>query len=360
MVVVDTSVFLHKIHQSYSLDPHDPQLESVVKANLVWLMSGAWLGQELRPLFKQMVFAKDSKPYWRSDWLADIHNTINLPRNFKTKAKAALAEKVRAILDKGGAENNAELDLLEQATPQLNVAYKAGRAFPDKAFSKIERIARKTLDELNAQQLYARGYEADDMAAALVATSAANGSPWSIMLLTVDSDWMGLINPAVTWVCMSGFTPVVRDSLEVCNSWVEPRLKAKISNWREIWDIKGNKGDSCDNLPPSEGQLLPVIDLLNPPESYKFWKTKGSLVNAKFTETEPLFDLEQAKKAKKHLKLNGFFPVVRVLPGQDLEPSELSRDTQDLSEMVALLADMATLPSDMAADSPLPLPSEHF
>jgi hypothetical protein len=347
MIVVDTSVFLHKIHQSYNLDQHDPQLESVVKANLVWLMSGSWLGHELRPLFKQMVFAKDSKPYWRSEWLADVRNTVNLPRNHKTKAKKALAARVRSILTKGGAENEEELEFLKEATPKLNVAYKAGRAFPDKVFSKIKRIVYTCLDDVNAQQLYKLGYEADDMAAALVATNTANGSPWSILLLTVDTDWLGLVNPTVTWVCMSGFAPTVRDSLEVCNSWVEPRLKTTVTTWREIWDIKGEKGDKCDNLPPSEGQLLPVIDLLDPPDCYKFWETEASLVKAKFTENSPRFDLEQAKAARKHLKLNGFMPVVRMLPDQDLEPSELSKDTQNVSEMVAMLSDLSCLPAEI-------------
>jgi hypothetical protein len=120
---------------------------------------------------------------------------------------------------------------------------------------------------------------------------------------------------------MSGFAPVIRDTIEVVNTWAEKRLKETLVFHRDIWDIKGQQGDASDNLPPSNGVLLPVIDLLNPPQEYRYW-LKAPLKVARCFETAAIpRSSESAMLARKHLKLNGLFPIVRYLPGEEPDPS---------------------------------------
>lgn len=335
MIVVDTSVLLHKLNQSTPMGHGDPQLESMIKANLTWLLSGAWLGYELRPLMRSMVFAKDVKQYWRSDWLLDIRNTINLPR--KTKALTALAEKVRDLLALE-TKTEEQLDQIDDGIDKLNVKYKAGRSLPEYKFTKIKKLVYRYLDQLGVNQMGSQGYEADDMAAAIVATNTANGSPFNILLLTVDTDWLGLVNPSVTWCCMTGFTPTVRDTIDVVNSWAEHKLKSTLTTWRDIWDIKGEKGDAADNLPRSAGQLLPVIDLLNPPVAHRFWKTHPSLVASMFTNSDPRFTIEDAKAAQNHLRMLGLQPVNKLLPGESIKAPILpDYGNEPIDDMIMLL-----------------------
>ena len=174
MVIVDTSVLLHKLHQSTPMEHDDPQFESVIKANLVWLLSGAWLGHELRPLMRSMVFVKDMKPYWRTDWLLDIRNTLNLPR--KTKALTKLAEEVRDLLALE-VKSQEQLDFLDESIDKLNVKYKAGRSLPGYKFTKTKKLVYRYLEQIGVSEMGSPGYEADDMAAAIVATNTANGDP---------------------------------------------------------------------------------------------------------------------------------------------------------------------------------------
>lgn len=312
MVVVDTSVLLHKLHQSIPMEHNDPQFESILKANLTWLMSGVWLGDELRSQMASMVFVKDTKPYWRSEWLADITNTIDLPR--KTKAKRALAAQAKEVLMSGKMKTPEQAMILDEANETLTVKYKAGRKLPTYAFTKIRKLIYRYLDQLGANVLASTGYEADDMAAAIVQTNTDNGSPWNVLLLTVDTDWLGLVNPNVTWCCMTGFHPTIRDTLDVCNQWAEKRLGSPLETWRDIWDIKGEKGDASDNLPPSNGILLPVIDLLNPPVEHKYWLKAPDKIGQLFTPQDPKFSVDSARAAGKHLLANGLQPVNKVLP----------------------------------------------
>lgn len=323
IVVVDLSVYLHRLHQTIPMDHSDPQFESILKSNLVYLMSGNWLPEALKPLYKNMIFCIDSKPYWRSDWLMDLRNTVDLPKPTLAKSEAGItkatqnalkiAQEIKEAMD-APIKTNEQLELINIAQVSHTVAYKAGRKFPAYSFKKIRMLVYRYLELINAQRLFCTGFEADDMAAALVATNTAKGNPANIMLLTVDTDWMGLINPSVTWVCMTGYAPAFRDTLEICNAWAKKSLKATLGTWREIWDIKGQKGDKSDNLPPSNGLLLPVIDLLNPPAQYRYWEQQKGLLHDCFGfHTGLRFSPEAGRAALHHLKLNGLRPVMRSL-----------------------------------------------
>ena len=325
MVVVDLSVFLHRLDHCIPMIHSDPQFESVLRANLIYLLSGDWLPKSVRPLLGKTVLVMDSKPYWRSEWLRNLNNTVDIPKTSNAKSDAGKARGViksqkvaQEIKDAMAASPRSyeQDELISFAQIYHTIAYKSGRKLPSYRFKKITKLVIGYLADLDATCLGIPGYEADDMAASLVATNTANGNTWNILLLTVDSDWMGLINPNVTWVCMSGFAPRVRDTLEICNLWAEKRLKETLGTWRDIWDIKGRKGDASDNLPASDGILLPVIDLLNPPAQYRAWDAYP----IKFQRCFSASSCQQfsSVEAVRHLKLNGLFPEVRAL----LDPLE--------------------------------------
>jgi hypothetical protein len=119
------------------------------------------------------------------------------------------------------------------------------------------------------------GYEADDVAAAVVKTCSADRK---VYLLTVDTDWMQLINENTTWVCVKGFEPPIR-TLENLPAWFQPKLDKGSAKVREQLDAskptdiitwKVLTGDSSDNLP--KGTPRYMFDLLEPKAGHKLWE----------------------------------------------------------------------------------------
>jgi 5'-3' exonuclease len=119
------------------------------------------------------------------------------------------------------------------------------------------------------------GYEADDLAAAVVKTCTDR----QIYLLTIDTDWMQLINEYTTWVCVKGFHPPIR-SLETLPVWFQAKLdkeskkvqnQLNSSNPKDIVKWKMLTGDSSDNLPKGTPQHM--FDLLEPRPEHRLWDT---------------------------------------------------------------------------------------
>ena len=333
MVVVDTSVWLHKLYHSVKLDENHPKFDSIIKANLVWLASASWLGHELRKKVGNVVFVCDSKPYWRTAWLKDINNLVNIKRRsikLEDIRQQTIENLSRPILEQ-------DVEQLLVAEEHLTINYKGNRRPPENRFRKIRNIVYKYLKELGVNTLFAEGYEADDMAAALVQTNTDNGSPWDILLATVDTDWMGLINDSVTWCCMNNDAIPIRDTLDVCNSWAEVILKERLETWSDIWVIKSHQGDKSDSLPASAGTLFPVISLLEPPIDKRYWLSHKELLNLYFELDEPPFTLDHAKDARAHLISFNHYPAIRMLHDVDLEPYTFN--SVDASALVTLLAE---------------------
>ena len=270
-IVVDTSVFIHDIHHKHSIiGTKSKHWEPLVKAQLTYLMSGDWLG-EMKPDQFQVIFVTDSKPYWRSEYLLRAEVVSLVPRKLKKdeKARQRLLELMeRPFHDLDTKEFSERLEL----TKDLGIHYKAGRKFPTYEFTKIKKLVLETIKERNWSLLGQKGYEADDVAACIVKVNSELEDPNKLLLLTIDSDWIGLINQDTSWYCMHGWFPRLRSNLDNCNVWAEKRLGGRLETFRDIWDIKGQKGDKSDNIPPSAGVLLPVIDLLTPPEEYRLWE----------------------------------------------------------------------------------------
>lgn len=329
MIVVDTSVMIHKMHQSFPMHHSDPAFNSAIQANLVWLMSGEWLG-DYKDNLKSIVFVTDVKKdmgYWRTEWLRDINNVIDIPR--KTKALQKLTEDTKRVLATPYMERTEEDDeTLKKAQEKLTIHYKAGRKLPEYSFTKLKKLTYKYLDEMGANVLGSVGFEADDLAASLVVTNRDAGSPWDILLLTVDTDWLQLVDHSVTWLCMTGYSPPVRDTLEVVNTWAQKRLKTTLTHWHDIVAVKGDKGDASDNLPPSNGVLIPVIDLINPPVHYRYWLRAPEKLKALFVEQTPRFDQTAAHASVLYLRKVGSKPTINYVPGES--PAEKAEAEYEL------------------------------
>lgn len=146
--------------------------------------------------------------------------------------------------------------------------YKGGRKPKTELHKTVKTIGIETVKQLGYHLFEAPGYEADDLAGAIVRTNAlakivdpesAIAKP-NIFLWTVDSDWMQLISPSVVWVNTGPWEPKVR-TMRNYNVWCKKRLKTELSQPQDIVAIKSIQGDKSDNLPPGTPPYF--IDLLN-------------------------------------------------------------------------------------------------
>lgn len=310
-VIIDFSVVAHELHHILlQSSPEADHYQGFVKAQMVHMMSTSWLGDLRGSEDPQVILVTDSKPYWRSEYLLRSEVVSNV--TWKPKPKAKKAERLRELLALPSrvAEEQAEADSL---TDDLAIHYKAGRKFPEYSFRKLRETMMKIAIAQKWQILRLPGYEADDLAASVVAIN--NSLPTSkqhrITLVTVDADWMGLVSPNVTWFCMKGYFPRVRAyGTPEFSEWSKRRLGISVTEPREIWDVKVLKGDKSDNLPI--GSPIEVIDLLQPPLEHQIWTVQpikglvGSLLaNPKLpTLPDPL-------KAKEYLRMLGIPLVIR-------------------------------------------------
>lgn len=126
------------------------------------------------------------------------------------------------------------------------------------------------LKRLQLPSLAFEGFEADDVAAAMVKHLSYD----HLFLLTTDSDWMGMVQDNVT--CLSPLhEPRIRTSLEAW-AWLRrhhanlsARMRSRYEvphpdgfNPEEIWRFKSIMGDASDNLPPDTPLCL--ISLFEP------------------------------------------------------------------------------------------------
>ncbi|MEM9263918.1 MAG: hypothetical protein AAGA46_00160 [Cyanobacteria bacterium P01_F01_bin.13] len=126
------------------------------------------------------------------------------------------------------------------------------------------------------------GQEADDVAAAIVRLwlRESSGQFDQIFLGTIDSDWHGLVqSPNIFWLNLKNYPPRIR-SKEIIFNWLcskhKQQSKRKQNLWplpdynsfnpAHIWDWKVAVGDSADNLGEDSARLM--IDLLHPPKHF--------------------------------------------------------------------------------------------
>lgn len=164
----------------------------------------------------------------------------------------------------------------------LKIGYKANRgSCPYRSFAKLK------INKISKAVVFP-GYEADDVASAALRIFPRR----RIILCTIDTDWLQLVDKRVSWVCLKGFTPQFRD-VEGAMDWfrasiakdtkkVQEKFK-QLDSPRQIVDWKMFAGDRSDNLP--KGSPREVIDLLYPPYPYRLWldEDKREVVKASLT-----------------------------------------------------------------------------
>lgn len=181
------------------------------------------------------------------------------------------------------------LDTLEEDDSSL-ARWKSSRAgYKGNRFHEPYRTwCMKRMDKFS-NCLTIPGYEADDIAAGIVRDIDGTRP---VLLATIDSDWIQMVDETVTWVCMHGYAPQVRD-IRGGKIWLANKLRKESgkAQWalseagislldpdlRDIVKWKSIMGDKSDNLPP--GTPSTFIDLFNPAEGKKVWEMDG------FTET---------------------------------------------------------------------------
>jgi hypothetical protein len=224
LVAVDLSVLAHKINAQRQADQairsrKRGHLKSWVLANLAVICTFDWL--QIPGLDKEncvLVFLTDSKPYWRA---------VELKK--------------------------------------LGIAYKHGfKSRTRKGLSYIKSVLIRELKAKGLPVLGLPGQEADDMASLLV-RSKPN---WlSVVLVTTDNDWCGLIDPAkhVSWYCLHGHQPRYRPDLAAVQLSAKGK-KSGIKDLKDFYVLKQRDGDPGDNL--HRGCPIWAVDLFNPLQEY--------------------------------------------------------------------------------------------
>lgn len=324
IVVIDLSVAYHQMHDvliGCQLSPKD--WLPTVKAQLVWMMSCAWLDSRFGPV-DQVILACDVKPYWRSEYLtrpevlAKMTTRGTKATQRKTAQLAALLEQ-RTPLDLAdigrGKDDPIEVAIAELAE-DLKIAYKAGRKFPEQTFVKLREQIRKLCADRGWPMLQKSGYEADDWAATLRVLNDRLPEPNNLTLVTVDSDWMGLVNERTDWFCMKGWAPRTRSyQSEQFTEWVKRRLNTGIAEPSDIWLVKQAQGDKSDNLP--KGSPLEVISLLKPPKEFRLWDQPRAAVEVNFLlKDAPSPLVPDVSKAVGFLRASGVPLFIRPESGE--------------------------------------------
>lgn len=271
--VIDTYVILHNIlHKAQEAFGEVPEgFLAYAEAALEYVDSLAWFpGLAKRNAIA--LWAVDSKPYWRSHYYPG-YKGVRLPK------------------------------------PSI--------------FGELI----STFNGLGLRCLEVPGYEADDVAAAVVQLWRNHTIEASqIFLATVDSDWQGLAcQPDIFWVDVGGHTPRVRQTAEIYQ-WTLSKWKKQSAYLRslwtppcatqfkpqDIWSWKIATGDTSDALPPYSPRYL--IDLFNPLPQHRLWEKLPFIedVRLKLDSSRVVMSLPEAEHT---MSLLGLLPPISPIEG---------------------------------------------
>ena len=304
LVLIDLSVAMHQLEESLRYTPLDSLVQEVLgdykdyrtaeiavlkqltTVNMDWLYSLEWLGA-LKPRYAKVVLLRDWKHnmrlskdthaanetgwdiggefhdlwgYWRHEYLLRLENArvLDAARDSKRKRKSTKST-------------------ANSTKPAKGVAYKAGRSHASANFACIKTKTEKISKEDGWDSLGFPGYEADDIAGAIVHLNSIQPNPRQILLVTTDTDWLGLVDTQdVSWFCMFGHYPRLRDTPDLLEDWSSRRLKVPCRTGADIFRVKSTAGDSTDNLPGGCPDIISsVVDLLNPPHEFMLWNNSA-------------------------------------------------------------------------------------
>lgn len=184
-------------------------------------------------------------------------------------------------------------------------AYKDKRTLPSEAqLYIVSRLVEMT------QTLTFREFEADDIAALVTQIFHKHRERFTTLnLVTVDTDWMGLVGKGVTWIDTGGYEPRVRGVVEA-EAWMYKKLshKSMLGKYTpptpfqasDIWQYKIATGDKSDNLPAHCEPFL--IDLMHPHPNYVLWErpdallaTKAAMCTVRYLEDPLSLELQMSK-----------------------------------------------------------------
>jgi 5'-3' exonuclease len=320
LVVFDYSVWLHDLYyvmggetgvmvpQSATDSTYVPVWKSdhvtgIMKAYLLEMLSGAWLRDRYGEVDTLLVFDMKNATggYWRTEYLKRPDVLLNRYRPSKKRKKELQAE----LKADAGTYYAVGDDRLQT----LAISYKGGRKFPEYRFRWLRDRLRALLEEMGVHGLGCPSYEADDMASLLVRANQLGTR--HIIMATVDTDWLGLVDEAlVSWVCQKGYAPQVRDNMETINEWASKKKFPTFNAPADIWAYKSQVGDKSDNLPA--GSPIEVIDLLHPPEEFDLLVTAwGHRARIELMLDRTMPSLEAAKRARSYLAQLGLPMILR-------------------------------------------------
>jgi hypothetical protein len=188
------------------------------------------------------VWLMDSKPYWRSEYLPSYK------QNRLKKDKDG-----NLLLDENGKP-------VDYKIPEYNFVYEI--------FASQEH-----------NKLAMPGFEADDVAGAIVRLwhkQTKRGRFEQIILSTIDSDWAGLVDNDIVWVCQKDFGQRIRGHFENF-TWLWGKYGKQTKKDKQLWfpssdigkfhsrmifDWKVAVGDKPDNIKAGCEQWM--VDLLFP------------------------------------------------------------------------------------------------
>jgi hypothetical protein len=146
--------------------------------------------------------------------------------------------------------------------------YKAGRsaeALRDNCYKSIRDIGHALVAELGLPFYSKTLYEADDWAGLcyrLKLSAEKDSLLWrrEMLLSTVDSDWLQLVNDeaGILWANTGPWQSRLKNEAET-RAYVHKRMGLRIAKPSEIASVKQRQGDTADNLPA--GSDLSLFDL---------------------------------------------------------------------------------------------------
>ena len=244
-VIIDTSVLMYAIDKAIPRI-HLNKREKITKSVLVYIDSLEWLtcNEPARAIWVMDVKYYEGT-YWRQNWL-DSHG--------------------------------------------YNIRYKHGRKSKSESLLDIITYSRDFLDKY-CRVLSCRGFEADDLAGMVVKASNERN-----VLMTIDTDWIGLVDEKTDWINFhSRWQPRIRDDIESINQWASKARaiqKTTLDYPSQIWEIKARIGDKSDSLPANSP--IEVISLLKPGLEVPLEVLDKYLQ----FDYQPNFDADQIKYAK--------------------------------------------------------------
>lgn len=149
--------------------------------------------------------------------------------------------------------------------------YKFGRREKDASFYQVVEFGMNLVESLGIKVFSLEGLEFDDTAAIFSRCQReATNKLAEVVLYTIDSDLLQLVDDSSNIKFYTPRQPSKREKIQTqlrrevdVIEYADHHFKVSITSPKEIAKLKTNKGESADNIPPSDDKYLNLIDLYN-------------------------------------------------------------------------------------------------